>query len=170
MNKRYKVAQKGFPSNNLLNINAVVELDDESVLKDVIYIEFFEALTKNNIHIGYDKDNKIAVKYNSHSLRVLKHNLKSLVVAKKSIYKKYSNSKLSNKTESELVKEVTLGYSKEKYWINIEVIGGKKFGVSFDIFEIKSLIEALELISNECDSILFKYQRAFDKEKNRNDN
>ena len=166
--KRYKVGQKGFPSNHLLNINAVIELDESNVLSDVIYLEFFKAISKNNIPVGYDKENKIPLKYNSHSLRVLKHNLKNLVVTHKSNYKKYSNPKLSNKSESETLKEVTLGYSKEKYWINIEVIGGEKFGVSFDIFEIKSLIDFLELLADECDTILFKYQRAFEKEKNRN--
>lgn len=164
---RYKVAQKGFAGNHLLNINAVIENKDESpaVLSDVIYMEFAEGIKKNNVYCGYDTKNKISVKFNSYELRIFRFALRSLISNKKSDYKKYNNPSLSNSTDG--VKEISLGFSTDKFWINIEEAGNKKFGIAFDILELRALIETLELISKETDEVLYKYQRAMDAKMNK---
>lgn len=166
MAKAYKVAQKGFNSNNLLNINALIERKEENpnILFDVIYMEFYEGKKVNNAYSGYDKTNKINVKFNSYELRIFCYALKSLVASEKSDYKKYSNPALASSNDG--VKEITFGFSNSKYWINVEEINKKKFGIGFTLFELKALIDSLVVIANEVDEVLYQYQRAIDKKIN----
>jgi hypothetical protein len=164
-NTRYKVAQKGFPSNHLLNINAVFEGKKENgrdILSDVIYVEFAEGVKRNNVYSGYDTENKIAFKFNSYEIRVLKYELKKLISSGKSEYKKHHNPSLASSNDG--VKEITLASNNTAFYINVEERENKKFGISFNSSELRAFMDCLELIAKETDEVLYKYQRALDKE------
>lgn len=167
--KRYKIGQKGFTNNYLLNFNAVLETKDETpnVFYDVIYVEFSNPLkNERNQHIGYDTKNKIDIKFNTYELRIFKYALKSFLTNKTSIYKKHNNPTLSDSKDN--VKEITLGFKNEKYFINAEEYGKTKIGIPFDSYELRALIDCIDKLANECDEILYKYQRAIDKSINQN--
>lgn len=164
-NTRYKVAQKGFPSNHLLNINAVIEGKKENgkdILADVIYVEFAEGIKRNNVYSGYDTDNKIAFKFTSYELRILKYELKKLISSSKSDYKKHHNPSLASSSDG--IKEITLASSNNTFYINAEEKGNKKFGIAFNSLELRAFMDCLDLIAKETDEVLYKYQRALDKE------
>lgn len=124
---RFKVGQKGFASNHLFNINAVIESKDDkpNVLFDVIYLEFSEGIRMNNTYSGYDTNNKIDMKFNSHELRILVYALKGLITSGNSTYKKYSNPSLA--ASSDGFKEFSLGFKGDKYFFNIEEANKKSF-------------------------------------------
>lgn len=164
----YKVAQKGFASNHLLNINALIERkeDNPNILSDVIHMEFYEGKKVNGVYSGYDKNNKINVKFNSYELRTFCYALRSLISLGKSEYKKYNNPALASSNGG--VKEITFGFTPgdSTYWINIVEANKKKFGIGFGLFELKALIDSLIIIANEVDETLYQYQRAVDKKIN----
>lgn len=163
---RFKVGQKGFASNHLLNINAVIESKDDkpNILFDVIYLEFAEGRKVNNTYGGYDNNNKIDMKFNAHELRILVYALKGLIASSGSNYKKYSNPSLANSNDG--VKELSLGFKGDKYFFNIEETNKKKFSIPFGIYELKALIDSMIIIADETDATLYKYQREIDKRIN----
>ncbi|WP_152633029.1 hypothetical protein [Aliarcobacter butzleri] len=168
----YKVGQKGFPSNNLLNINAMIEEKDSRdssrrIFKDVIYLEFIKGKKNNNRHSGYDMANKIVVKFTSYELRVFIYALKSLILTGASEYKKYSDPNLASTNGNP--KEITLGKQAnfDKYFINIEEIENDKFGIGFNLFELKAFIDSLKIIADETDFTMYKYQRVVHQQINK---
>lgn len=163
---RYKVGQKAFKNNHLLNINAVIESkeDKPNVLFDVIYMEFSEGIKTNNVYTGYDIANKIDMKFNSYELRVFANALKEILAKGSTEYRKYSNPALANSQDN--VKELSLGQQNNKYFFNIEEANKKKFAFVLSGLEVRAMVEAITLIADETDTILFKYQREIDKRIN----
>ena len=164
----YKVAQRGFNSQNLLNINAYVQQKDTSgsqVLSDVIYLEAAKGVkNENGSGIKYDIENKITMKFNSYELRVLCYALRTLHSKKKCDYKKYSEPMLSGSPGNK--KTLSLASTDNEsiqFYINIEEKEVLKIGIVFDNFELPAFVGSLEKIADEVDSTLYSYQRKLDK-------
>lgn len=166
----YKVAQRGFNSQNLLNINAYIqqkEINGSQVLSDVIYLEATKGIKNENGHgIKYDTENKITMKFNSYELRVLCFALRTLHSKKKCDYKKYSEPMLSGSPGNK--KTLSLASSENEnvgfqFYINIEEKENLKIGILFDYFELPAFVGSIEKIADEVDVTLYSYQRKLDK-------
>ena len=166
----YKVASRGFTSQNLLNINAYVQLknkDGSEILSDIIYFEVSKGVRNENSRgFIYDTDNKISMKFNSYELRALCFALRTLHSKKVCNYKKYSDPVLSGSQGNK--KEITLAFSKnndesDKFYINFEEKNVLQVGIAFDTYELPAFVGSIEKIANEVDERLYSYQRALDK-------
>lgn len=166
----YKVAQKGFNSQNLLNINAYVQQKENQngsvVLSDIIYIEATKGIKQQNgSGFKYNPENKIIMKFNSYELRVLCYALRTLHSKKKCDYKKYSDPTLSGSPGNRKILSLAANENEGviQFFINIEEKDNFNIGIIFDNFELPALVGSIEKIADEVDETLYSYQRKYDK-------
>lgn len=165
--QKFKVAQKGFTSLNLLNINSFIiveNFDNVPIPKDLIYIEIAQGITQNGKR-AYDTKNSITMKFSSFELRSLAVACKMLRAAKVSKYIKYSDPILNGSSGNK--KTLTINYqgknpdisnSKSAFYINVTE-GDKKANYSFNSYEFPAFIDVIDDISSKVDTYLYQKQR-----------
>ena len=165
MSITYKVAQKGFKSQNLLNINAVIaskEVNNNLYFDDIVYLDFSKGTNTNNVK-SYDTNNKIAMKLDCFEFGAFLYACKEILKRKETSYVKYTEPGLANSSGAK--KKLTLGLKDGTYFINIEEKEINKIGIGFTMYEFASFIDRGIKICEELDSTVFSYQRAADRNK-----
>ncbi|PHR71095.1 MAG: hypothetical protein COA66_10260 [Arcobacter sp.] len=171
--KKYRVAQKGFQSKNLLNISAFITVTKNSssaypVCKDLVYLEFYNGI-RNASGFSYDYNNRISMKMDSYELRRLVHGCKELLRSGKTNYKNYTDPNLT-RTSNGYKKTLTLGVKEDpskgsNYFINMET--NAAINISFDVYGFASFCDITNKIAEECESVLYNYQRKMELKVNK---
>lgn len=182
--ERKKIAQKGFTSLNLLNINSYIEyeqLNNSTVIpKDVIYIEIANG-KRTDSGTKYDMQNKFFITFNTFELRALAFACKAIRTAKKSKYIKYADTKLSG-SQQVCKKTFNLTYEKKDdtiFYLNASTnyqntqiqnqsnpSNSQNYSYAFNTYEFPAFISILEDIAQTVDKYFYAEQRRIDQEIN----
>lgn len=99
----------------------------------------------------YKKDQNIKMLFDAHSLRSFSYGVRELHAQQSSKFKKYSQS-------GELRKELSLGYTNSRYYINMSEGPSKKVEHLFGAYSILAFADTLQLMCDAIEKELFKAQ------------
>ena len=153
----FPVAYKGFASNSLLSINAIIEIKN-SIIKEVIFLKFSPIGSGNS---GYDTFNKIELAFDSIDLRALAYACKDIIKQpfddEKKKYSSYTHKTPKKSIYLVCERKVFESHTSDTYYINAKE--NKTIGVGFNKFELMGFCDTLMNIANESEIALFKTQR-----------
>ena len=160
-----QIAYRAFASQNLLKINANIEMVDNRFAKDSIYVSFCKGFKQGESKaLSYDTKNAKSILINAIDLRSLAFAMKEILKTKVDMgyFKITSSGGDTNK--------ITLGYSSslgsngftiDTFYINYTLINqNNTLGVSFNKWDFASFSETLMGVANLCEEELFKNQKA----------
>lgn len=156
---KYKVATKTIDSQNLFVINSYIEVIESNsskfpICKDLVFLEFYK---------GFDRKTQISMQYNSFELRRLSYALKELYKLGHSSYKNFTDPSLSSNSNNSGKKSVSVGKSGDSFFLNLSQSNEATRNVQLDKYSLLSLCDSLNLISEETERTLYKYQRQLEQ-------
>lgn len=165
--KTYKIGGIAFNSSSFIGFSANIEQvphENSFYFKEAIYMEAKKSVGGN---VKKYEDRGIGVLFSSLELRALAYAIKEIVKTpinangQKNIeYEKFSS--------SDTIKKVFLGFSNQKYYINVHAgkrgdDGHKEVSVSSDKYKLLAFADKLIILAEETEREFFKYERFKDK-------
>ena len=177
---KYRVAQKGFKSQNLFNISAFIEITHGKstypICEDVVFLEFYSG-TRGVNGFKYDTNNKKVMISDADEIIRLDYGCKELLKNGQSQYVNYTDPGLTENSSGNK-KKLTLGMNLQEdkniktFFVNFEEKQTEKIAIQFDAYGFAAFADSINVIANECETVLFNYQRKMEikvnKEKNQN--
>ena len=153
--QKIPIAHRGFSSQSLISISTFLEHDGYT--RDIAFVEIRQGVKRGSNYV-YSDSEKIKMLLDAISLRAFALAMKDLVSLKEGMlgYKKNTQSGGSPK---ELYFGVSQSAEKQNYFINMSS-NKVKLHVMMDRWELLSFSKTVQIMADELELALYKYQRA----------